>query len=256
MSDVVPYSAFLAQVGRHPPEIAIVLGSGMGPLVERVKVLASVSYGELPGFCLPTVHGHRGRLTLCRWQGRVVLLCEGRLHFYEGHPWERVTSLIRLTADLGVRIALFTNAAGGIHESLSPGSLMLIRDHLDLIEQFWWRKPSRPSPYSERLRSVARGLVPESLLEGIYAMCSGPMYETPAEVRAIRSWGADAVGMSTGREVEAAAAMGVECLALSCITNRAAGLSAGTLDHREVIEMAALAANRMADLLGGIVRES
>jgi purine-nucleoside phosphorylase len=167
-------------------------------------------------------------------------------------------------ASLGAGVLLLTNAAGGIHGALAAGSLMVIRDHIEWTRPYCWRLPGPgalggpwPSPYSPRLLQLlteaARGLGME-LHQGIYAAVTGPCYETPAEIRALKAWGADAVGMSTAREIQAGCDAGMECAALSCITNRAAGLSDGPLNHEEVLTTAAAQNERLADLLEGFLR--
>jgi purine-nucleoside phosphorylase len=210
------------------------------------------------------VEGHRGRVSLGEWAGKRVLVFEGRLHYYEGHPWERVVLPVRTAASLGARVLLLTNAAGGIHEALGPGSLMAIRDHIEWTRPYAWRLPgpggtgpARASPYAGRLLDLlarAAGPVGIELRQGIYAAVTGPCYETPAEIRALRACGAGAVGMSTAREIQAGCEAGMECAAVSCITNRAAGLSAGPLDHKEVLLTAAAQSERLVDLLGTFLR--
>jgi purine-nucleoside phosphorylase len=235
----------------QPPEVAVVLGSGMGPVAARVVREVEVPFRDIPGLPSVSVHGHRGCLSLGTWAGRRVLLFEGRLHFYEGHPWDVVTRPMLLAADLGVRMAILTNAAGGIRDDLGPGSLMLLRDHIQWNRPFPWRF-SEPSPYSERLRrhfrhaAVSLDMV---LTDGVYGAVTGPCYETPAEIRALRACGVDAVGMSTAREAIAAKSRGVEVAAVSLITNRGAGLSAAPLDHAEVLAQAKATAERLAGLL-------
>src|SRR5207302_3156009 len=172
-----------------------------------------------------SVAGHNGCLTLGAWGGKRILLFEGRLHHYEGHPWRSVTQPIQIAHFLGARILLLTNAAGGIHDALAPGSLMAIRDHIEWTRPRPWLHPGpgalgppRPSPYASRLvvllTRAGRDLGME-LLHGIYGAVTGPCYETPAEIRALRGWGGDAVGMSTAREIQAACDAGMGCAALS-----------------------------------------
>jgi purine-nucleoside phosphorylase len=246
-----------------PPSAALVLGSGIGLLVQRVRVLERVPFGDVPGLTATGVHGHRGCLTLGEWGGRHILVFEGRLHFYEGHPWERVVEPVRVAARLGVRALLLTNAAGGIHDDLGPGSLMAIRDHVEWTRPYGWRHPGpgglggeRPSPYDVGLLDVvgdAAAALGIPLLRGVYAQLTGPCYETPAEIRALKAWGADAVGMSTAREVQTGHDLGLRCAAVSCITNKAAGLCDAPLDHAEVLVNAAAASERLADLLERVV---
>jgi purine-nucleoside phosphorylase len=242
-----------------PPVAALVLGSGMGEVVDRWGRVAAVLFSDIPGLTRSSVHGHRGQLSLIRLNERPVLVLEGRLHFYEGHPWERVTRPTRIVADLGAPIILHTNAAGGIAPELEPGSLLAIADHVELSHPFWWRHPgvaglgeTRPSPYSARLLGLlgesARGMDFE-LHCGIYASLTGPCYETAAEIRALKSWDVDAVGMSTAREVLEGVKLGMECAAVSCITNRAAGLSDTPLSHEEVLRIASAQSGRLAALI-------
>jgi purine-nucleoside phosphorylase len=255
-----PAFAALADSCRQaPPRVALVLGSGMGHVADRLHNKKSVPFAGVPGLPAASVHGHKGQLTLGDWAGRRVLLFEGRLHYYEGHAWEVVVRPIQTAAALGVRIAVLTNAAGGIAEPLGPGSLMAIRDHVEWTRPFFWRQPgrgARPSPYSPRLLRIladtAKAMNCE-LHEGIYTAVTGPSYETPAEIRAMKAWGSDAVGMSTAREIQAGHDAGLECAAVSLITNRAAGLSDTALNHEEVLAMAAAQSMRLADLLEGFL---
>jgi len=247
------------------PEVALVLGSGMGPVVRRLERLQSLPFLDVPGLASPSVPGHNGCLTLGDWAGRRVLVFEGRLHHYEGHAWRSIVAPTQMAAFLGARVLLLTNAAGGIHDALVPGSLMVVRDHIEWTRPYCWRLPgpggmgpARPSPYSPRLRTLlaesAQALGIE-LHEGTYAMVTGPCYETPAEIRALRAWGADAVGMSTTREAQAGCDAKMEVAAISCITNRAAGLSQGTINHEEVLTTAAAQADRLADLIERFVTQ-
>jgi purine-nucleoside phosphorylase len=247
------------------PFAFVVLGSGLGDVGQRLVNPISVGFSHVPGLPASSVGGHKGCLTLGDWQGRPVLLCEGRVHYYEGHPWPVVTRLIEVAADLGVRIVLFTNAAGGIRADLDPGSLMAIRDHLCWLEPNPWRLTGPGSPAGERpscydaslLQTVeeAGRSVGVDLAVGVYAALTGPSYETPAEIRALKVWGADAVGMSTAREVEAGVARGLRCAAISCITNKAAGLSGSPLNHEEVLITARAQAERLERLLGAVLSQ-
>ena len=246
----------LAQHARSQPiQAAIILGSGMGNVARRVAPVAEVGYAGVPGMALPSVTGHSGRLLLGDWADKRVLLFEGRLHYYEGHPWDKVTHSVRLAHQLGARVLLLTNAAGGIHDALGPGSLMVLRDHLEWNYPHGWKQslgPTRPSPYAGRLVQTwmrAAGEMNLKLIAGVYAAVTGPCYETPAEIRALKSAGADAVGMSTAREVRTGRELGLECTAISLITNRAAGLSAGPINHEEVLTTAAQQAERLTELL-------
>jgi purine-nucleoside phosphorylase len=260
------FAPFAAAVRSAKPRVAVVLGSGLGAVTTHFAERHSVPFGDIPGLVPATVPGHRGRLALGEWFGVPALLFLGRLHFYEGHPWEVVTGTIRVAAELGVRTLLLTNAAGGIHPSLGPGTLMAIRRHLKLLGERAWRDlalergpPARApeGPYSPRLIELMQqheAAAGRDLFSGVYAALTGPNYETPAEIRALAACGADAVGMSTATEAEAAAALGLEVAAVSCVTNRAAGLSAAPLDHAEVLANAKLAAERLAHVVTAVVR--
>jgi purine-nucleoside phosphorylase len=247
------FAAFARACAEARPEAILVLGSGLGALVERVTPIAAIPFAAIPGLPSSSVAGHRGRWTLGQWGGRALLVSEGRLHYYEGHPWELVVRPVQVAAALGVRVALLTNAAGGIRDDLEPGTLMPIGDHLEWNRPYPWRQPRQPSPYSSRLLGLFRE-AGANVPPGVYAAVTGPSYETPAEIRALRSAGSDAVGMSTSREVLAGVAAGLECGAVSMITNRAAGLSPARLDHQEVIDVGKSAASRLADLLEAVVR--
>jgi purine-nucleoside phosphorylase len=259
------FADFTVAARQVQPRVALVLGSGLGFLADRLTVLSSLSYGEVPGLVASTVHGHKGRMTVAKWDDQPLLLLEGRLHYYEGHSWERVARPVLTAAELGARIVLHTNAAGGIHDALEPGSLMALTDHMELAQPFWWRQPgpgglgpTRPSPYSPRLLAILDHASRKSgvpLHHGRYAALSGPSYETPAEILALKHWGADAVGMSTAREVAVGTAAGLECAALSLITNRAAGLASEPLNHEEVVAMANRGAETVIALLEVVLTE-
>jgi purine-nucleoside phosphorylase len=247
-----PFAEFALRCRAARPEVFLVLGSGLGPLIDRVRKTCSVAFTDIPGLSGSSTAGHRGHLTLGEWVGRRVLVGEGRLHYYEGHSWEVVTRPIQLAAGLGAKVALLTNAVGGIRDDLAPGGLMPVRDHFEWNRPFSWRVPAGPTPYAPELVGVvcrAGERCGLALRPGVYAAVSGPSYETPAEVRALRAAGADAVGMSTSREVLAGAAAGLRCAAVSLVTNRAAGLAAGKLDHADVLASAAAAADRLGGLL-------
>jgi purine-nucleoside phosphorylase len=243
----------LAQQSEAP--MAFVLGSGLGPVLDRVRQRLAVSFADLPGLVAPTVAGHGGALISGEWAGRPILVFSGRLHFYEGHPWPRVVRPMELLQELGTRLVVLTNASGGISDRLAPGSLMALTDHLQWNHPRCWKLPSpgqRPSPYSAELREkLARAAQASKVVlhEGVYAVVTGPVYETPAEVRALKSLGADAVGMSTAAEANRCAEIGLPVAAISCIANRAAGLSTSPLSHKEVLEAVATSATALGELL-------
>jgi purine-nucleoside phosphorylase len=250
---------FTAAIREHRPRAAVVLGSGLGAVPHRFEQVASVSFADVPGLAATSVHGHSGTIDLGHCAGVPLLVFRGRLHFYEGHSWDRVASPVRLMAGWGVKTLILTNAAGGIHDGLNPGDLMVLRNHL------WLQSPQAvegrignpsfdDSPYSRRLIEALQAAEPDrELLAGVYAAVTGPCYETPAEIRALRAIGADAVGMSTAFEAITAAGLGMEVAAISCITNRAAGLTCGTLDHTEVLANAGRPAERISRLLEAIL---
>lgn len=242
------FDQFRADADRLKPRAAVVLGSGLGGVTAGFQPVATVPYAKVPGLPPPTVAGHSGKLSVGQWAGVPAVVCSGRVHFYEGHPWDRVTRLVELVADLGVRTLLLTNAAGGIRRDLNPGDLMAITGHLKLLGPVAWRDFTVRSPYSGRLQELD-----PTLPGGVYAALTGPCYETPAEIRALAAAGADAVGMSTAVEAEAAAARGLEVVAVSTITNKAAGLGDGPLSHAEVEQTAKLAVGRLAGLVGRLL---
>jgi purine-nucleoside phosphorylase len=247
-----PFAEFAAAARDLAPRTAVVLGSGLGGAAAAFRESASVAFGAVPGLVPATVRGHAGRLAVGLWEKTPALLCLGRLHFYEGHSREVVTGPVRTFADLGVRRVVLTNAAGGIHPSLFPGSLMAIRGHILLLGPDAWKAPAAGagvrSPYSPELLRLMPGLT-----AGVYGALTGPTYETPAEIRAIAACGADAVGMSTALEAEAAAELGLEVAGISCVTNRAAGLGDAPLNHAEVLATAQLAVERLGELLANLL---
>jgi purine-nucleoside phosphorylase len=246
------FDTFIAAVRDHAPRLAVVLGSGLGIVPHQFEELAAVRFADVPGLVAPSVHGHGGAIGFGLCAGKPLLVFRGRLHFYEGHAWDQVAAPVRLAAELGVRVLWLTNAAGGIHDALWPGDLMILRDHRFLQWPNAWREPAGVSPYSPRLVELLR-TIDGGLMTGVYAAVTGPCYETPAEIRALKAMGADAVGMSTAFEAVTAAGLGLEVAAVSCITNKAAGLTAWTLDHREVLANAARPAERLSAILSGFI---
>jgi purine-nucleoside phosphorylase len=256
MSEIIPFSGLMELARKNRPVLALVLGSGLSELAQRLQPGFGVPFSDVPGLLGPSVAGHLGRLTLGTWADKRVLVFEGRLHYYEGHPWATVVLPARIAHDLGARIFLVTNAAGGIRDDLVPGSLMALSSHIDWT-QTGVGVESNSGPYSPRLNALLEKTSkagPISLASGIYAQVTGPCYETPSEIRALRSIGADAVGMSTAREIVAAHDLGLECAAISCIANRAAGLSQGPISHEEVLSSMAAMRDRLGELLEGLMR--
>jgi purine-nucleoside phosphorylase len=252
------YAALEENARQRPPDLAVVLGSGLGGVADRVQAHQSVAFTDVPGLSESTVEGHAGRLILGDWAGRQALVFSGRIHAYEGHAAALVAAPIRLAHALGARRLVLTNAAGGIRADLAPGTLMAIRAHLDMTRAGFWRNGvTFAALCSDRLLQSVRDAAAVcgiELHEGRYGAVLGPNYETPAEIRALRSLGVDAVGMSTAAELEAAAEFNLECLAISCITNRAAGLSDARLTHEEVLATSRRQTGRVSELIEAILR--
>ncbi len=249
------------------PEVLVVLGSGLGGLAQAVIDSVSIPFGKIPGFPDAGVEGHLGQFIAGVIDGRRVLMQAGRFHFYEGYGAELVVAPVRIAASLGVTAAIFTNAAGGINRALTPGSIMLIEDHLNLqgrnplvgpVLPGEPRFPDMSVPYDAELRALALEVASAEgihLHPGIYAAVSGPSYETPAEVRMIERLGGDAVGMSTVPEVIVARARSLRVLAFSLITNAAAGISRQALSHAEVLEAGKSASGTLERLVRGVLRQ-
>lgn len=249
------------------PSVAVVLGSGLGPLAESLRDPVRIPYGEIPHFPTTTVMGHQGELVCGTLGGRTVLAQSGRFHLYEGHPAAVAAFPVRVFAALGIKDLILTNAAGGIRRTFSRGVVMMIADHINLTfrnpligavlpgeERF----PDMSDPYDCALRALAREVARDRrvrLEEGVYIQVLGPSYETPAEVRMAERLGADAVGMSTAVEVIVARALGMRCLAFSTITNPAAGITGERLEHAEVMEVARRVAGELARLVEGVIEE-
>jgi len=254
---------------RITPLVGVVLGSGLGAWGDELHAGARIPYPEIPHMPRSTVVGHAGNLCLGDASGVPVACLQGRVHLYEGHSPERVVFGVRLLARLGCRAVLLTNAAGGLDPTFSPGDLMLITDHLNLMGQNpllgpnldprWPRFPDMTEAYDPALREAAREAARAAgiaLQAGVYAGLLGPTYETPAEIRMLRTLGADAVGMSTVPEVIALHHMGIRAAAVSCISNLAAGLSKTKLDHSEVEATANRTRDRFTRLLSAWVRRA
>lgn len=251
--------------------VLIVLGSGLGALAEAVQDAVSIPYTDIPGFAASTVAGHAGRLVLGTLEGQAVILMQGRLHFYEGHPLWQVTLPVRVARELGVEVVVLTNAAGGINRSFSIADVMLITDHINLVgmaghnpllgqnvDAYGPRFPEMTTAYDAELRALALQVAEAAgipLRQGVYACVSGPNFETPAELRFLRMIGADAVGMSTVHEVLVARHAGMRVLGLSGITN-VARLSADEGEppsHDEVMEAGRVIAPKLFTILRGVL---
>jgi purine-nucleoside phosphorylase len=249
-----------------PPVVGVILGSGLGDFAAAVEDRLEIPYAQIPGFPASAVVGHAGTLVAGTLAGVPVVVLSGRIHYYEGHPMSAVVTPARVLGLLGCRDVVVTNAAGGIDTSYRPGDLMLIADHVNLFgtnplvgpndETFGARFPDMSDAYRADLRKLAKAVarkVRVPLKEGVYVGVTGPSYETPAEIRAFRSLGAHAVGMSTVPEVIALGHMGVGVVGISCITNMAAGVLRQPLRHDEVLETTRRVKDRFVRLLTTLV---
>lgn len=257
--------------GRIPfvPELAIVLGSGLGQLAQcpEAKAGTAIPFTELPGFPSQTVEGHAGKMIFCEFEGRRLVLQAGRFHFYEGNPMALVTAPMRLYGRLGVKAVLHTNAAGAVNLGYDVGQLMVIRDHINLQGTNALIGPNQsPGPrfldmteaYDGGLRRqihAAAAKLGQRLQEGVYLAVTGPSFETPAEIRAFRTLGADAVGMSTVPEVIVARHEGMKVAGISCLCNMAAGILPQPLAHQEVLDAGAAAAADFEALVRRFMRD-
>ncbi|HEX7153440.1 MAG TPA: purine-nucleoside phosphorylase [Thermoanaerobaculia bacterium] len=266
MSALTDAVAYVRSKSKIQPETGVILGSGLGNVVDAIDVEASIPYSEIPGARASTVVGHQGRMLLGRAEGRPVVVMQGRVHFYEGYEMDEVMFLARLIGRLGIRNLIVTNAAGGVTTSFAPGDLMLISDHINFmgvnplrgpnVEELGVRFPDMSEAYPEHLRVIAREVASRlgiKVQEGVYLALSGPTYETPAEIRAFRVLGADAVGMSTVPEVIAMSHMQIPVLGISCITNMAAGILKQKLSHQEVIDTTTRVQKEFTSLVLGIL---
>lgn len=248
------------------PSVGVVLGSGLGRFADAVEDAVEIRYDEIPGWPVSTAVGHAGVLVVGTFGGVTVAVLKGRAHLYEGHPAAKVVFGVRVLGRLGVESLVLTNACGAIDPTVTPGTLVAVSDHLNLQgtsplvgpndEALGPRFPDMTDAYDPAYRAVARDAAARlgvTLGEGVYAAWLGPAFETPAEIRMMRALGADLVGMSTVPEVLAARHMGIRCLALSCVTNAAAGTVGEPIDHERVLEVGARAAGDLVALLREVV---
>ncbi|WP_349407642.1 purine-nucleoside phosphorylase [Pseudalkalibacillus sp. SCS-8] len=249
------------------PTVGLILGSGLGVLADKIENPVSFPYSDIPNFPVSTVEGHAGELVVGTISGKTVVAMKGRFHYYEGYSMQKVTFPVRVMKEIGVEQLLVTNAAGGINENFDAGDLMLITDHINntgdnpLIgpndNNLGVRFPDMSDAYSERLQGIAKQVAGDlgvKMQEGVYIANSGPSYETPAEVRMLRTMGGDAVGMSTVPEVIIARHSGMEVLGISCISNMAAGILDQPLTHDEVIETTEKVKANFMDLVQQVVK--
>ena len=266
LPDIAGAERLLRERVPFTPEATLVLGSGLGHVVNAVEDAVSVPFEALPGFPPSGVVGHAGRFVAGTLAGRRVLVQAGRYHVYEGHAAEVMAAPVRLSAALGVGTLLLTNAAGGVDPALEPGDLVLVSDHLNLMGRSPLIGPTvsgesrftdMGAAYDPELQALALDVSERlgfPLRRGVYAALTGPSYETAAEVRMLRTLGADVVGMSTVPEVLVARALGMRCLAISMVTNKGTGLAAEPLSHADVVAVGRTAGARVGAILEGVVR--
>lgn len=249
------------------PRVALQLGSGLNGLAEAMEETTTIAYEDIPGFPVPSVEGHEGRLLIGRLDNEPAICLQGRVHFYEGQGLDSVLVAIRTLKVLGVEVLVLTNAAGSLDTAMEPGSLMAITDHINFAganplvgpndESVGPRFPDMSRAYDPDLRALLHEAADEigaTLHDGVYLMAGGPNFETPAEIRAFRTLGANAVGMSTVPECLVANHCGLRVAGISSITNLAAGMSAGPLGHEETMREAARAAETLAPILAGFLK--
>ena len=257
-----------ARIGAFTPEVAMVLGSGLGFLGDVVENAVAVPYGEIPHFKASTAPGHKGRLVFGTLEGRKVAVMQGRMHHYEGYSYEEVSYAVRVLRLLGCTTLIVTNAAGCVNTAWKAGELMLITDHIKMFSEsplrgenlpaFGERFPDVSHLYTLRLQELARQTAKEMgipLREGVYFYCYGPQYETPAEVRAARILGGDAVGMSTAPEAIVAGHCGMEILGLTLLSNMAAGILDQPLTEKEVLDAAEAAREKFSGLVRACLKK-
>lgn len=248
------------------PQIGLILGSGLGVLADLIEDAKVIAYQDIPHFPVSTVEGHSGELVAGQIKGKNVIMMKGRFHPYEGYDLVKVSFPVRVLKQLGVTKLIVTNAAGGVNTSFNVGDLMVIKDHINFMfrnpligpnnNDLGVRFPDMSEAYSKKLQQLSHEVAAEQnfkLQEGVYAAVMGPTYETPAEIRMLRTIGADAVGMSTVPEVIAARHAGIEVLGFSCVTNMAAGILDQPLSHEEVIETTERVKPKFLKLVLGII---
>lgn len=258
----------LGKIGASRPVVGMILGSGLGALADEIENATVIPYASIPHFAQSEAVGHANELVIGELQGKTVVAMKGRLHYYEGFTLDEVTFPVRIMKALGVEKLIVTNACGAVNTGFAPGQLMLLTDHINLVannpligpnnDELGVRFPDMSEVYSSELRSLALRVAEEqniSLQQGVYAWWTGPAYETPAEIRMIRTMGADAVGMSTVPEAIVAIHGGMKVLGISCLTNMACGILDQPLSHDEVIEVAAQVKTTFIGLVKGVLKE-
>lgn len=266
MEQIREAKQFIENKIKEMPEVGLILGSGLGVLADEITEAVKIPYSDIPHFPVSTVEGHAGMFVFGKLSGRSVVAMQGRFHYYEGYSQQQTTFPVRVMKALGVINLLLTNAAGGVNTGFKPGDLMILTDHLNMsgnnpligknMDEMGPRFPDMSEVYS---RKLVAGIEAEGtrlnipLQKGVYVIMSGPSYETPAEIRMLRTLGADAVGMSTVPEAIIANHCGMAVAGISCITNMAAGILDQPLNHQEVMETAEMVKIRFIELVKGIV---
>lgn len=268
IEDIQQAVQFIQEKINVQPQLGLILGSGLGALAEEIQDAVSIPYSEIPHFAKSDAIGHANELVIGQLNGKTVLAMKGRFHYYEGFTLDEVTFPVRVMKALGIENMIVTNACGAVNESFKAGELMIISDHLNLVgtnpligpnnDDLGTRFPDMSNVYNRDLRKLAKEIAAKQNLkvnEGVYAWWSGPTYETPAEIRMIRTLGADAVGMSTVPEATVATHAGMKVLGISCLTNMAAGILDQPLNHEEVIEVASKVRASFINLIKEIIEE-
>ncbi len=268
LRDIKEAGEYIKQKIGKTPQIAIILGSGLGALVNEIKESLEIDYNDIPGFPVTTVEGHEGKLVFGKIGDKYILAMKGRFHYYEGYDVSKVVFAIRVFKFMGINNLIVTNAAGGINKDFNPGDLMIIKDHISFfapsalrganIDEFGVRFPDMSKAYNPELIQLCKDAASKegiNVREGVYIFAKGPMYETPAEIRAMSILGADAVGMSTVPEVTVANHAGMNILGISCITNMAAGILDEPLSHEGVMEVAKIAEKNFVSLVKRVITD-
>lgn len=251
----------------HKPKIGIILGSGLGSLTEEMNNADVIPYDDIPHFSKSDAEGHANQLVIGELEGKKVVAMKGRYHYYEGHSLDEVTFPVRVMQALGAENLIITNSCGAVNTDFNPGELMLITDHINLVgtnpligknnDDLGTRFPDVSEVYNKDLRNIAKNTAKENnitLREGVYGWWSGPVYETPAEIRMIRTLGGDAIGMSTVPEATVAIHGGLKVLGISCLTNMACGILDEPLSHDEVIAVAAQSRSKFVHLVKNVIK--
>lgn len=259
---------YVSSIIKEEPDVAVILGSGLGDLADNVENRIIIKFEDVPGMPISTVKGHVGQFVYGLLRGKKVLMMQGRIHYYEGNKMDSVSLPINIMRAIGVRKLIVTNAAGGVNTDFEPGDLMIIKDHINLAfnnpligknyEEIGPRFPDMSEAYDKEFIKLAKKCLldlNQKIIEGTYCMMTGPTYETPAEVRMVRIIGGDAVGMSTVPEVIAAIHCGVKVLGISCITNMACGILDQPLNHKEVIETSLKVRDKFTLLISEIIEK-